>query len=122
MLSFCLQVLLARKRVFFMAQRTESKQVFFKFFDDYAENYLEFMTGDQVKDLMLALVYYHRDCIVPNFSDPLLSMAFKVISGNIDRDKADYLARCEQNRQNALARQESIRKLKEKVYGDDYEF
>ena len=82
--------------------------MFFKFFDDYAENYLEFMTGDQVKDLMLALVYYHRDGIVPNFSDPLLSMAFKVISGNIDRDKANYLAMCEQNRQNALQRKKKM--------------
>ena len=91
-----------------MYQRTESVQVFFKFYDDYAENYLEFMSGDQVKALMLALVDYHRDGILPDFQDPLLSMAFKVISGNIDRDKDAYLARCEQNRQNALRRKEKM--------------
>lgn len=105
-----------------MSQREESKQVFFKFYDDYAENYLEFMTGEQVKTLMMALVEYHRDGIVPEFDDTLLRMAFKVISGNIDRDREKYLEKCEKNRQNALARQEALRKLKQKAYGDDYEY
>ena len=84
-----------------MYERKESVQVFFKFYDDYAENYLEFMTGEQVKTLMLALVDYHRDGICPEFCDPLLAMAFRVISGNIDRDKEHYLQVCEQNRLNA---------------------
>lgn len=87
-----------------MYERKESVQVFFKFYDDYAENYLEFMTGDQVKELMLALVDYHRDDIIPQFDDPLLAMAFRVISGNIDRDKEHYLQVCEQNRLNAQRR------------------
>ena len=87
-----------------MYERKESVQVFFKFYDDYAENYLEFMTGDQVKELMLALVDYHRDDIIPQFDDPLLAMAFRVISGNIDRDKEHYLQVCEQNSLNAQRR------------------
>lgn len=87
-----------------MYERKESVQVFFKFYDDYAENYLEFMTGDQVKELMLALVDYHRDDIIPQFEDPLLAMAFRVISGNMDRDKEHYLQVCEQNRLNAQRR------------------
>ena len=87
-----------------MYERKESVQVFFKFYDDYADNYLEFMTGDQVKELMLALVDYHRDDIIPQFDDPLLAMAFRVISGNIDRDKEHYLQVCEQNRLNAQRR------------------
>ena len=91
-----------------MYERKESVQVFFKFYDDYAENYLEFMTGDQVKTLMLALVDYHRDGIIPQFNDPLRAMAFKVIGGNIDRDREQYLAKCEQNRQNALRRKEKM--------------
>ena len=74
-----------------MYERKESVQVFFKFYDDYADNYLEFMTGDQVQ-----------------FNDPLLAMAFKVISGNIDRDREKYLEMCEQNRQNALRRRQKM--------------
>jgi hypothetical protein len=100
--------IVGKKARFFMYERKESVQVFFKFYDDYADNYLEFMTGDQVKELMLALVDYHRDGIIPQFNDPLLAMAFKVISGNIDRDREKYLEMCEQNRQNALRRRQKM--------------
>lgn len=85
--------------------------MFFKFYDDYAENYLEFMTGDQVKELMLALVEYHRYGVLPHFENPLLAMAFKIISGNIDRDKEKYLEMCEQNRQNALQRKKKMEEV-----------
>ncbi len=91
-----------------MSQKKETKQVFFKFYDDYAEDYLAFMTGDQVKDLMLALVEFHRYGTLPEFEDRMLAMAFKVISGNIERDREKYLEMCEQNRQNALRRKEKM--------------
>ena len=91
-----------------MYERKESVQVFFKFYDDYAENFLRFMNGEQVKTLMLALVDYHRDGIIPDFSDPVLAMAFSTISGNIDRDREKYLEMCEQNRQNALRRKQKM--------------
>lgn len=102
--------------------RNETKQPFFKFYDDYADNYLRFLNGDQTKELIMALVDYHRDGIDPEFSSPLVDMAFSVISGNIDRDQERYAEKCEKNRQNALARQEAIRKLEKKAYGDDYDY
>ena len=111
MLSFCLQVLLARKRVFFMYERKETRQVFFKFYDDYADNFLSFMSGDQVKTFMLALVDYHRDGIIPEFNDPLLAMAFRTVSGNIDRDMEKYLEMCERNKQNAQKKKERLEEL-----------
>ena len=99
--------------------RNDTRQPFFKFYDDYADNYLRFLSGDQTKELLMALVDYHRDGIAPEFSNPMLDMAFSVISGNIDRDQERYAEKCEKNRQNALARQEELRRLREKAYGDD---
>ena len=91
-----------------MYERKETRQVFFKFYDDYADNFLSFMSGDQVKTFMLALVDYHRDGIIPEFSDPLLAMAFRTVQGNIDRDMDRYLEICDQNRQNALRRKQKM--------------
>ena len=88
----------------------QAEQRFFKFYDDYSQNYLRFMTGDQVKTLMMALVNFHLYGELPDFEeDPLLSMAFAVISGNIARDKEKYIETCERNKRNRNKKRDAIR-------------
>ena len=94
-----------------------SRQNFFKFYDDYAENYLRHLDGDQTKELLMALVEFHRDGFEPEFYDPLVNMAFGVISGNITRDEERYREVCERNRRNALARQEALQELRDRNNG-----
>jgi len=77
-----------------------AQQMFFKFFDDYAESYLKFLTGDETKALLLALVDFHRHGVIAEFDTPVLNMAFSAISGTIERDKIKYEEMCEKNREN----------------------
>lgn len=73
----------------------EYKQPFFKFYDNYIDNYVKFMTGEQVKKLLIAVVEYHQTGFVTNFDDdPIVGMALSAISANIDRDEEKYKQAC----------------------------
>lgn len=90
----------------------EVRQVFFKFYDDYAENYVQFLTGEQLKALMLALVDFHRDGVIADFShEPVVNMAFNAICGNIVRDEKKYMDAIE--RKKAQREREEAKKAEE---------
>ena len=96
-----------------MSNANEVRQVFFKFYDDYAEGYIKFMSGEQVKKLLLALVDFHRDGVVAEFDDdPLVGMAYTSICNNMVRDEKKYRDTCRRNaeaykQRKAQAEQES---------------
>lgn len=58
-------------------------------------------TPQQVKAIMVAFCEYAFDEKEPVVS-PEIALAWQLIKGNIDRDRELYIARCEQNRENAL--------------------
>ncbi len=60
-------------------------------------------TPEQVKEIMVAFCQYAFDDKEPKVSGGI-SLVWGVLKGNIDRDRAQYIARCEQNRENALKR------------------
>ena len=96
-----------------MSNAKEVRQVFFKFYDDYAEGYIKFMSGEQVKKLLLALVDFHRDGVVAEFDDdPLVGMAYTSICNNMVRDEKKYREACRRSaesydRKKAKAEQEN---------------
>ena len=70
---------------------SEIRQVFFKFYDDYEENYIRYLSGDQTKKLLTALVAFHRDGEITEFEDdPMVAMVYNAICGNIVRDEKKY--------------------------------
>ena len=79
-------------------------------------------TPEQVKEIMTAFCQYAFDEEEPEVSGQI-KLLWGIIKGNIDRDRSQYIARCEQNRENALKRYEE--KTKEKVTytlnGHEYE-
>lgn len=60
---------------------------------------LEDLSNEEVGILFRAILDYEIDSIEPNFTG-LLKMAFKVIKGNLDRDREKYDKRCETSAQN----------------------
>ena len=60
---------------------------------------LEDLSNEEVGKLLRAVLDYEIEGIEPNFSG-LLKMAFKVIKGNLDRDREKYDKRCETSAQN----------------------
>ena len=60
-------------------------------------------TPEQVKEIMVAYCQYAFDDIEPQVSGQI-NLLWGVIKGNIDRDRAQYIARCEQNSENARQR------------------
>ena len=60
-------------------------------------------TAEEVKEIMTAFCKYAFDDEEPTLTGHM-SLLWRIIKGNIDRDRVQYLARCEQNRENALKR------------------
>ena len=60
-------------------------------------------TPEEVKEIMTAFCMYAFDDEEPQVSGQI-KLLWGIIKGNIDRDRAQYLARCEQNRENAKKR------------------
>lgn len=82
-----------------MSNDTGVRQVFFKFYDDYLESYVQFLSGEQLKDLIVALVLFHREGEVTDFSkDPVVAMAYNAICGNMVRDEKKYQDAIERKR------------------------
>lgn len=70
---------------------TGVRQVFFKFYDDYLESYVQFLSGEQLKELIVALIAFHREGEITDLShDPVVAMAYNSICGNIVRDEKKY--------------------------------
>lgn len=61
-------------------------------------------TPEQVKELMVAFCQYAFDDVKEPQVTGQVKMVWGVIKGNIDRDREQYIFRCEQNRENALKR------------------
>ena len=70
----------------------------FLFYYEYRE-ILEDLSNEEIGILLRAILDYEIDSIEPNFTG-LLKMAFKVIKGNLDRDREKYDKRCETSAQN----------------------
>ena len=60
-------------------------------------------TPEQVKEIMVAFCQYAFEDKEPQVSGQI-NLLWGVLKGNIDRDRAQYIARCEQNRENANKR------------------
>lgn len=60
-------------------------------------------TPEEVKEIMTAFCLYAFDDEEPQVSGQI-KLLWGIIKGNIDRDRAQYLSRCEQNRENAKKR------------------
>ena len=58
-------------------------------------------TPEEVKEIMTAFCKYAFDEEEPEVSGQI-KLLWGIIKGNIDRDRSQYIARCEQNRENAL--------------------
>lgn len=61
-------------------------------------------TDEQFGKLTRALLKYDKDGIMPEFNDVQLKLAFQMLKPSIDRNKEDYLSKCEKNRENVLKR------------------
>lgn len=57
-------------------------------------------TPEELKEIMVAFCQYAFDNQEPQVSDHI-KLLWRVMKGNIDRDRAQYIARCEQNSENA---------------------
>ena len=75
-------------------------------------------TPEQVKEIMVAFCQYAFDDIEPLVSGQI-NLLWGVLKGNIDRDRAQYIARCEQNRENANKRHNEM--IVYTVNGHEYE-
>ena len=58
---------------------------------------------EEAKEIMVAFCQYAFDDKEPEVSDSL-KLLWSVMKGNIDRDRVQYIARCEQNSENARQR------------------
>ena len=65
---------------------------------------LKDFTDEQFGKLTRALLQYDKDSIIPEFNDLQLKLAFQMLKPSIDRNKEDYLSKCEKNRENVLKR------------------
>ena len=72
----------------------------------FYENYKEMIyssTPEQCKEIMTAFCQYAFDDIEPEVSGQI-NLLWGIIKGNIDKDRKQYIERCEQNRENARKR------------------
>lgn len=58
----------------------------------------------QFGKLTRALLQYDKDGYITEFNDMQLKLAFQMLKPTIDRNKEDYLYKCEKNRENVLKR------------------
>ena len=77
---------------------------------------LEELTYEQAGRLFKAILsYVNEEPVTETEGDPAVSMAFKVLKNQIDRDTEKYVAKCEKNKQIAIAREKRRKELREQM-------
>lgn len=71
-------------------------------------HHLEKLTNEQIGILLLSLIAYGKDGIVPDFEDKALDMLFSVCQLQMDRDTERYEQSCARNAANARKRWNSM--------------
>lgn len=65
---------------------------------------LDLLTYEEKGEIFDAILAYGEDGTVPTFDSDVLNMLWSFVAQRIDADRANYLAKCEKNRQRALKR------------------
>lgn len=65
---------------------------------------LDLLTYEEKGEIFDAILAYGEDGTVPDFDSDVLNMLWAFVARRIDADRANYLAKCEKNRQRALKR------------------
>ena len=65
---------------------------------------LDLLTYEEEGEIFDAILAYGEDGTVPDFDSDVLNMLWAFVARRIDADRANYLAKCEKNRQRALKR------------------
>lgn len=65
---------------------------------------LDLLTYAEKGEIFDAILAYGEDGTVPDFDSDVLNMLWAFVVRRIDADRANYLAKCEKNRQRALKR------------------
>lgn len=65
---------------------------------------LDLLTYAEKGEIFDAILAYGEDGTVPDFDSDVLNMLWAFVARRIDADRANYLAKCEKNRQRALKR------------------
>ena len=65
---------------------------------------LDLLTYEEKGEIFAAILAYGEDGTVPDFDSDVLNMLWAFVARRIDADRANYLAKCEKNRQRALKR------------------
>lgn len=65
---------------------------------------LDLLTYAEKGEIFDAILAYGEDGTVPVFDSDVLNMLWAFVARRIDADRANYLAKCEKNRQRALKR------------------
>lgn len=65
---------------------------------------LDLLTYEEKGEIFDAILAYGEDGTVPDFDSDVLNMLWAFVVRRIDADRANYLAKCEKNRQRALKR------------------
>jgi hypothetical protein len=73
----------------------------------HLEPVVEQLTDKESGQLFKALFEYERTKQIPNVSDKV-QLAFTMFKIHLDKGRADYEKRCEQNRANACKRKRSV--------------
>lgn len=66
-------------------------------------DYINKLTDEQTGQLLKAIFAYEQDGTAPQL-DPITDMVFTIIQNQLDKNKAKYEEKCEQNRENAKKR------------------
>ena len=98
---------------------TGVRQVFFKMFDEYEENYFRYLNGEQTKALVTALFAFHKTGEIREFdNDPLVAMAYNSICNNMIRDEKNYVNSCRRSAESYArkkAKKEAKKEAKKKL-------
>jgi len=77
------------------------KKKFFTLYNDYRKQF-ELLSGDQVKELMLAIFDYNDSREIKEIKDPMVKMAFSFIKHNLDKEYEKYKSIRNRNKANGL--------------------
>lgn len=80
-----------------------AKKKSFIFYHSYKEAFLA-LSGEESRELLLAMIDYDSEGKVHEFSTDGVKMAFTFIKGNMDRDAEKYEKLCAKQRENAMKR------------------
>ena len=58
------------------------------------------LSNEELGELLRAVLDYEIDRALPEFENPMLTMAFKFLKIQLDKNRQRYAQRCEQNRKN----------------------